>query len=95
LATSQSTVSPILGCADNGLVALRRHCFYLALLTGGLILLISFILASFPVNDKAAAPCLKAMRYTTASPDAPCTVPRALAHTTVRSPSSAKTDSTI
>jgi hypothetical protein len=31
LATSQWTVSPNLGCADNGLVALRRHCFYLAL----------------------------------------------------------------
>jgi hypothetical protein len=34
LATSQSIVSPNLGCADNALVALRRHCFYLAFLIG-------------------------------------------------------------
>ena len=31
LATSRSIVSPNLGCADNDLVALRLHCFYLAL----------------------------------------------------------------
>lgn len=53
VATSDLPLPINLGCADNHLAALRRQCFYLALLIGRPICFSSPMLASSPCSPKA------------------------------------------